>query len=154
MSKIFELVIFTASHKSYAKKVISLLDPKNTYISTKIYRENCFKTKEGISIKDLRILKDRDPKNIIMVDNSIYCYGFNLNNGVPILPFYGDFEDKELVSLESFLHQIIKFNDVRSIISKVFRYDLYKKLKEDEGKLIKELIVESSALENEFITLL
>lgn len=93
-------------------------------------------------------------KNVLIVDNSIYSYGFNLNNGVPIIPFYGDFDDTELEDLEKFLLQAIKFNDVRSIVSKLFKYDVYKKHVENENLLIKELIIGSSKLASEFITLL
>jgi CTD small phosphatase-like protein 2 len=38
-------------------------------------------------VKDLRILKDRDLKDIIVVDNSIISFAFNLDNGVPIKSF-------------------------------------------------------------------
>lgn len=154
LSKVFELVLFTASKKTYANEVIKLLDPEGKYFSLRLFREHCHMTKEEICMKDLRILKGRDPKNMIIVDNSIYCYGFNLNNGIPILPFYGDFEDTQLRELESFLFQAMKFNDMRSIVSKVFRYDLYKKHIDHENILIKELITESAKLQGEFITLL
>lgn len=147
-------MIFTASQSSYASKVIDLLDPKREFISVCLFREHCHITKEGICIKDLRILSERDMKNVLIVDNSIYSYGFNLNNGVPIIPFYGDFDDTELEDLEKFLLQAIKFNDVRSIVSKLFKYDVYKKHVENENLLIKELIIGSSKLASEFITLL
>lgn len=154
MSKTFEVVIFTASHPSYANKVIDLLDPDGEFISLRLFRSHCYCTKEGIYIKDLRILRGRDPKNLIIVDNSVYCFGFNLNNGIPILPFFDDFEDTELKNLENFLMQVMKFNDVRSIIGKVFRYDVFKKSMDEENELIKELVMESTSIANEFITLL
>ena len=41
MSQNFEIVIFTASKQSYADKIIDFLDPKNTLISFRFYREHC-----------------------------------------------------------------------------------------------------------------
>lgn len=154
MSKIFEVVIFTASHPSYANKVIDLLDPEGTLISQRLFRNHCHCTEEGIYIKDLRVLRGRDPKNMVIVDNSVYCFGFNLNNGIPILPFFDNFDDTELRKLEDFLVQVMKFNDVRSIIGKVFRYDVFKKFMDEENELIKELVIESTSIASEFITLL
>jgi TFIIF-interacting CTD phosphatase-like protein len=43
----------------------------------------------GIYVKDLRIIADRDLKDIIIVDNSIISFAFNLSNGVPISAFTG-----------------------------------------------------------------
>ena len=45
LSKIFELIIFTASHSCYANVLIDYLDPENQYISHRFYRESCIKTK-------------------------------------------------------------------------------------------------------------
>lgn len=44
-------------------------------------------------VKDLRVL-GRDLSGVVLVDNAAYSYAFQLDNGVPILPFYhgdGDF---------------------------------------------------------------
>ena len=57
-------------------------------------------------MKDLRIIKNRHLKDIILVDNSAYSYGIQVNNGVPILPFYDDKNDTELKDLVQFLTNI------------------------------------------------
>ena len=41
----------------------------------------------GIYVKDLRVISDRHPRDIILVDNSIVSFAFNLDNGVPIAAF-------------------------------------------------------------------
>lgn len=38
-------------------------------------------------VKDLRIIEDRNLQDIILVDNSIVSFAFNLDNGVPISAF-------------------------------------------------------------------
>lgn len=51
--------------------------------------------------KDLRIL-GRDLSQVILVDNSPFSYLYQLENGVPILPYYQG-EDTELLALERYL---------------------------------------------------
>ena len=65
----------------------------------------------------MRIFKNRSKKKIALIDNSCYSFCKNLNNGIPIIPFYNDKKDTELKSLEIFLMKnIYKAKDVRSII--------------------------------------
>lgn len=75
ISKYFEIIIFTASHESYASKVIEYLDPDNLYVDHKLYRDHCITTDEGVNIKDLRILANRDLKDLLLVDNAAYSFG-------------------------------------------------------------------------------
>ena len=39
-------------------------------------------------IKDLRVIKNRMLKDMLVLDNNCLSFAFNINNGVPILPFY------------------------------------------------------------------
>jgi CTD small phosphatase-like protein 2 len=76
LSKHYEVVIFTASHACYANIVLNLLDPEHKYISYRLFREHCIKTKEGIFIKDLRVISNRKLKDMVIIDNAFYSYGF------------------------------------------------------------------------------
>lgn len=94
ISKYFEIIVFTASHECYASKVIDYLDPENLYIDHRLYREQCITTDEGVHIKNLRILeKYRNLKDIVLVDNAAYSFGYQLTNGIPIIPFYDNKND-------------------------------------------------------------
>jgi len=94
ISKYFEIIVFTASHECYASKVIDYLDPEHLYIDHRLYREQCITTDEGVHIKNLRILeKYRNLKDIVLVDNAAYSFGFQLTNGIPIIPFYDNKND-------------------------------------------------------------
>lgn len=53
-----------------------------------MYRENCVTTDEGIYIKDLRIFANRNIDDIVIVDNAVYSFGYQIENGIPIIPFY------------------------------------------------------------------
>lgn len=103
----FEVVIFTASGHSYANAVLNELDPQNSIFSARIYRNQCYPTKEGVSIKDLRIIGNRKIEDIIIVDNSPFSYCLQVNNGIPIVSFYDDPLDKQLSSLIHFLDSLL-----------------------------------------------
>jgi len=103
MSQHFEIVIFTASHSCYANVVLDYLDPKGEFIHHRLFRENCVQSDEGQHVKDLRIFKNRNLKDIILVDNAGYSFGFQITNGIPIIPFYNNKKDKELKNLIPFL---------------------------------------------------
>lgn len=45
-------------------------------------------------IKDLRIVKNRSLKDIVLVDNRVESFGLQINNGIPILDFYGSKHDQ------------------------------------------------------------
>lgn len=78
LSRICEVIVFTASHECYATVVLDHLDPKKQYISHRLFREHCWQTEEGIYIKDLRVLKNRNLENVMLVDNAAYSYFFQL----------------------------------------------------------------------------
>ena len=41
----------------------------------------------------MRVLKNRNIENILLVDNAAYSYFYQLDNGIPIIPFYDDKSD-------------------------------------------------------------
>ena len=55
-------------------------------------------------IKDLRIIANRDLKDMVIIDNSALSFGMNVNNGIPILPFYDNVDDEELRHLTFYLN--------------------------------------------------
>ena len=83
----FQVVVFTASHKTYADAVLDFLDPDQELIDARFYRDSCYQTEQGVYIKDLRIF-DRPIEDIVIVDNAVYSFGFQLDNGIPIIPYY------------------------------------------------------------------
>ena len=123
------IVIFTASHKSYADSILNYIDPNNKYFKYRLYRNNCTTVKyEGkeIYIKDLSVFKNIDLKNIIIVDNSVVSFAYQLNNGMPILPYYDYNKDNELVCLAYYLIAIFDYNDLREANKLHVKLDYYK----------------------------
>jgi CTD small phosphatase-like protein 2 len=50
---------------------------------------------------------------VTLVDNSAYSFGFQIDNGIPIIPFYDDKEDDELLHLFSYLEVVSESEDIR-----------------------------------------
>ena len=130
----YELIIFTASQKNYADKIIDYIEKDQKYFSLRLYREHCIFIKPGLYIKDLRIFKNRDLKNIILIDNSIFSFAHQLNNGILVTSFYNDEDDCFLINLKDYLMYCIEnCDDVRIINQQQFKFEDYK------NDIIKEL---------------
>ena len=114
LSVIFEIGIFTSSAQDYARVVVDAIDPSKKFISFILDRRHCYYTKLGNTIKDLRIIKNRELKNMIIVDNLAHSFGLQIDNGIPILEWTGDKNDRELEFLEKYLIEISKCDDIRS----------------------------------------
>ena len=123
VSKYFEVGIFTASVKEYADAVINYLDPNKNIIKFRLYRNNCINVCDKIYVKDLRIIKGIDLKDIILIDNSMYSFAAQLTNGILINSFYNDKNDIELFNVLGYLlNYILKNNDVRLINEQFFNF--------------------------------
>ena len=118
LSSLYEIIIFTASISPYANPLLDLLD-KNKCIKYRLYREHCTFS-NGIYIKDLKIF-ERKINNMIIIDNNPLSYDNNIENGIPILSWYDDLDDNELLKLLPILKYMSSPNipDVRNIINKI-----------------------------------
>ncbi|CAG9311905.1 unnamed protein product [Blepharisma stoltei] len=129
-NKLFEVVVFTASHKCYADMVLDYLDPYRDLIHHRLYRESCLLI-DGIYVKDLRIFANRRLQDMVIIDNAAYSFGFQVDNGIPIISWHEDKNDKELFNLIDYMSLLNAANDVRDVNRKTFRlrtfYDDYAK---------------------------
>jgi len=123
MSNYFEIIVFTASRKEYAEKAINLLDPSNIYISNILTQEHCTLVK-SLYVKDLRIFeKDRTIDEVIIIDNLINSFAFQLENGIPIRPYMEGIDDIELRTLASKLKTVNEYGSVRQFLKKSLKLD-------------------------------
>ena len=118
LSSLYEIIIFTASISEYANPLLDLLD-KEKCIKYRLFREHCT-FDNGIYIKDLKIF-DRKINNMIIIDNNPISYDNNVANGIPILSWYEDMNDNELLKLIPILKYMSSKNvhDVRSVINQI-----------------------------------
>ena len=116
ISLYYEVIIFTASIPEYASPLIDLLD-KNKITSKRLYREHCL-FDNGLYLKDLKSI-GKNLKDMIIIDNNPISYILNQDNGIPILTWYEDLEDKELINLIPLLKYLSIVDDVRPVINKI-----------------------------------
>lgn len=127
----FEIIVFTASHNCYANKVLDYLDPKQEFFHHRLFREHCIVSEEGIHIKDLRILSNRNISDIVIVDNACYSFGYQIDNGVPIIPYYDNKNDMELKYLADYLKLLVN-NDIQETNRKNFKLYMYQQFQNME----------------------
>lgn len=65
-NELFQVIVFTASHKWYADVVLNHIDPTGELIQYRLYRDSWFKTEDNIYIKDLRIIRNRELKDLVI----------------------------------------------------------------------------------------
>ena len=126
LTSYYEILIFTAANKAYGDAVINELDPTNTLIDYRLYRDSCIRS-NGSYVKDLRIL-NRKMESIVMVDDSIAAFSSHLENGIFIPPFTGAEPDNELGALWIFLRQITSATDVRVPIAAKYNLSFFYKM--------------------------
>lgn len=135
ISKKWEVVVFTASHRSYADAVLNEIDPEGELFHHRLYREHCIHIND-LYIKDLSRV-NRQLDSVVLVDNAASSFCLQLGNGIPILSFY-DGKDFELSALEGYLACLEKAEDVRVVNEAYFKLDRYASFN-NSYNLIKEL---------------
>ena len=156
IKKYYQIVIYTASHQSYADAVLNYMDPQKKYTKYRLYRNHCVQVNvcgKKFYIKDLDIFdKYYDLKNIVIIDNSVLSFAYHLNNGIPIVPYYDSEEDSELSILGYYLLSIYNYDDLREANKIHIRIDYYleeaKKEMEEEEEEDEEEDNEDNSLNN------
>ena len=112
----YHIVIYTASHPSYADAVLNYLDKENKYFKYRLYRNHCIQCDvDGFKfyVKDLDTLDENyNLKDIVIIDNSILSFAYHLYNGVPIVPFIDQANDSELMFTAHYLVSIANYDDL------------------------------------------
>ena len=147
IKKDFNMIIYTASHQSYADKVVDLIDPMKSLFKYRLYRHNCVEVprpdmpNSTLYIKDLRIIKNIPLEDMVIIDNSVLSFAFHLDNGITILPFYSNKEDNEMLNLKDYLSYIYKLdgnsltiNNANSMNLKGLMEEAVKKAEEEDSE--------------------
>jgi CTD small phosphatase-like protein 2 len=131
MSLFYDILVFTAAAADYAEAVVSALDPERQFIRYVLSREHCLLTKEGENIKDLRMLRGVDLRNVVLVDNLSHSFAFQVENGIPIVTWRGEAWDNELRYLQNYLADAYWSQDVRVFNRERLRLREFARIKSD-----------------------
>ena len=101
---------------------MDVIDPFKERFKMILSVENCIKIK-NIWTKDLRVL-GKDLSQMLMVDHEPYSYLFQVDNAVPLLPFFRG-NDDQLYGLEKYLLEAIRSSDLRKFNRFSFQLNRY-----------------------------
>lgn len=121
MSAYYTIYVFTAGTQAYAEPIVAWLNQTRKTIHGLLHRRNCMETQNGFFIKDLRIIGNRDLKDIIIVDNLAHSFGLQLRNGIPILEYLEGTTDAEFPALQPLLIEASTCEDVREFLDQRLR---------------------------------
>jgi Dullard-like phosphatase family protein len=110
LNKNFNLILFTASGEAYATKVIDIIDPKCKYFSKFYTRSHCMLL-NGNNVKSLRAINIIEKEDVMIIDNAIYAFPFDLSNTLLVKPFYGEADDIELLKVRKVIDKYSKSAD-------------------------------------------
>ncbi|XP_066551922.1 CTD small phosphatase-like protein 3 isoform X1 [Amia ocellicauda] len=131
MAKRFEIFIYTSAKKAYAEKILDILDPQRKIIRHRLYQDDCFCI-SGHYIKDLTVLK-RDLAKTVIVDNTPHVVPYHLMNMIPIQSWFGNRDDRELLTLIPYLEKLSDAKDFRQVLKR--RTDHLHRLLSKDGSL-------------------
>jgi len=147
----YEIIIFTASISEYASPLLDMLD-KNKLTSGRLFRQHCL-FNHGLYLKDIKIIQ-KDLKDVIIIDNNPVSYVMNQDNGLPILTWYDDLNDRELINFIPLLKYLSTEDDVREVIKKIvdkqtnkIKFDIVEELikkKINENNKYKDMIYQTN----------
>lgn len=100
----FELVIYTASGETYAKKIRKIIDPEDKYFAGLLHRQNCVYFKSTY-LKSTKAISNRDSKDIFIIENALYAFPFDHPNKILLTPFTDDNTDCELLKVLVFIRE-------------------------------------------------
>ncbi|XP_078727068.1 carboxy-terminal domain RNA polymerase II polypeptide A small phosphatase 1-like isoform X2 [Lampetra fluviatilis] len=113
MGELFECVLFTASLAKYADPVADLLDKWGVF-RARLFRESCV-FHHGNYVKDLSRL-GRELNKVIIIDNSPASYIFHPDNAVPVVSWFDDMTDMELLDLVPLFEGLSKVDDIYTVL--------------------------------------
>ncbi|KAH8302202.1 hypothetical protein KR044_003945, partial [Drosophila immigrans] len=121
VSKWYNVMIFTAATEDYASEVLDRLEAGRRIFKRRFYRHDCIDIC-GIRAKFVSLC-DRDPGNVLLIDDCPMANGFNVGNAIHIKPYQVGTRDVELLALLPFLDALRFMRDVRSVLGRITKFD-------------------------------
>ncbi|MGF1486145.1 MAG: NIF family HAD-type phosphatase [Prochloraceae cyanobacterium] len=127
-AEIFDLAVWTAASRDYAKEIIELIIPKSIELKFIFTGDRCtrrydYDLMEAYYIKPLKKVKRRgySLEKVLIIDDSPENFEKNYGNGIQVKRYFGEKEDNELILLLKYLKQIATVENVRTIDKRGWR---------------------------------
>ncbi|KAJ9513226.1 hypothetical protein QJQ45_029513 [Haematococcus lacustris] len=115
-----EVIIYTAGLEDYAKPIIDAIDPTNSLFAGRIYREGTLRTEYYQCVKDMARV-NRDLTRTVLVDDTPLAFLHQPCNGIPVLGFRGDPDDRLLMEAVLPLLQVLATEpDIKPVLHRRF----------------------------------
>lgn len=121
----FNLILFTASQKEYAEPILDYIEKREKYFCLKLFRNSCLFLDPGITIKDLRIFSDIPLEDILIIENNLFAFANQLNNGILLSSFFHDSNDQMLLNLIRYLTSLLDSDDILEKNKNTFKFNEY-----------------------------
>ena len=92
------------------------------------------------------MIRNRSLSDVVLVDNSVYSFGYQVDNGIPIISFYNDPRDEELLHLAFYIQSLLECEDVRE--QNRIAFGLHKLGIEEEDDIFDDLLKPGECIEN------
>ncbi len=112
MSRLYDLAVYTASARDYADAVMDSIDPSRSIFCARLYREHCI----PMGQMNIKNMANFDGKNVFLLDNLIYSFAFNIDQGIPICAFVDDPQDVELQDLAEMLENLPNYESLNALL--------------------------------------
>lgn len=96
-------------------------------MSARLYRQHCSNA-DGSLVKDFRVIANRKKEQIILVDNLIYSFAADLEQGIYIKSYIHGRDDYELEYLANVLEKLDFGQNVAKFIEENFRQKQFFKI--------------------------
>ena len=106
-SLLFEIIIFTKFEPEFSIDILSTICSDADLVDSLLCKENCSLLGDK-TIKELKIIQNRQKKNILILDHELSMWPFDIQNVVPLEPFFGSPQDIQLLFIFDLLRKKVK----------------------------------------------
>lgn len=122
LSTFAEIVIFTAGLEDYARPILEEMQKRYGKFVHCLYRPATLHTETYPCVKDMsKDILGRKEERVVLVDDTPLAFLHQPDNGIPVLQFRGDIDDRLLLeAVGPLLESLSKCSDVRKVLARRF----------------------------------
>ena len=138
LARSFDLYIFTTSSQESADRVLNFLDPFGTFFSMRLYRQHCHINRKTNRFIKLPETVQRPINELLFVDTALSSIQNYKESAVPLIPYLGNPEDRQLLELEAILYKAATEPNINDFLREQFHLEALSRV-ETEIQLIDKI---------------